>query len=297
MLRALVVLFAMLVATPGIYAADENPASSENSTNTNSDSKQPTPNANSAAGAISSEDLAAENELLEAANQSRADVGAGALRMDDSLREAARTHARRMIANDQLSHRFASEPGLLERIGQTSSLKLDRVGENVAYASSASEVNEMLMHSAPHRENLLDRGFDVAGIVAIWSGGKLYVVQDFAHDVPSYSVRESRALVGRAIAEMRRQAGLPGLAQVTPAKLDEAACSLAKEKRPSVHEIAVAYNNRRIITYTQSHPEIIPPEATRLLDDPDIRQFAVGACYARNATYPTGMYWIAILLY
>ncbi|MFY9906960.1 MAG: CAP domain-containing protein [Terriglobales bacterium] len=295
MLRALVVSFAILVVIPGTHAAGENQAASDSSTNI--DSKQPTPNANSAAGATSGEDTAAENELLKAANRSRADAGVAGLRMDDSLREAARTHALRMIANDRLEHQFSGEPALLERIGEVSPLKIDRVGENVAYAESAPDVNAVLMHSAPHRENLLDRGFNVAGMAAIWSQGKLYVVQDFAHDLPSYSARESRALVGRAIAEMRRQAGLPELAQLTPASLDEATCSLAKEKRPSVHQIAVAYNNRRIITYTQSHPEIIPAEAVRLVDDPDVRQFAVGACFARTAAYPTGMYWVAILLY
>ena len=295
MLRALVVSFAILVATPGVYAADEIPATTEN--NTDIDSKQPTPQANSAAGANSSEDLAAEDELLEAANKSRTAAGAAALRTDGSLHDAALTHARLMIANDRLAHQFAGERALLERVGEVSPLKIDRVGENVAYAPSAPDVNAVLMHSAPHRENLLDRGFNVAGFAAIWSGGKLYVVQDFAHDVPSYSAQESRALVGRAVAEMRLQAGLPELAQIKPAKLDEATCSLAKEKRPSVHQIAVTYNNRRIITYTQSRPEIIPSEATRLLDDPDVRQFAVGACYARNANYPTGIYWVAILLY
>jgi uncharacterized protein YkwD len=295
MLRALVVSFAILVVTPGIYATDKNPAAPASRNDV--DSKQPTPNSNSATGATSGEDSAAENELLAAANKSRADVGAAALRMEENLRSTALALALLMIANDRLEHQFAGEPALLERIVQVSPLKIDRVGENVAYAASASDVNEILMHSAPHRENLLDSGFNVAGIAAIWSNGKLYVVQDFAHDRPSYSARESRALVGRAVAEMRRQAGLPELAQLTPANLDEATCSLAKEKRPSVHQIAAAYNNRRIITYTQSHPEIIPEEATRLLDDPDVRQFAVGACYARNAAYPTGMYWVAILLY
>ncbi|HSZ60771.1 MAG TPA: CAP domain-containing protein [Terriglobales bacterium] len=295
MLRALVVSFAILIATLEAHAADKNPAAPESGANI--DSKQPTPNASSTAGAISGEDPAAENELLEAANKSRAGAGAMALRMDDSLRDAARTHARRMIENDRLAHQFSGELGLLERIGEASSLKIDRVGENVAYASAAFDVNEALMHSAPHRENLLDRGFNVAGMAAIWSDGKLYVVQDFAHNVPSYSARESRALVGHAVAEMRRRAGLPELVQLMPAKLDEATCSLAKESRPKAHEIAVAYNNRRVITYTQSHPEIIPLEATRLLDDTDVRQFAVGACYARNAAYPAGTYWVAILLY
>jgi hypothetical protein len=50
------------------------------------------------------------------------------------------------------------------------------------------------MRSAPHRKNLLDRGFNVAGIAAIWSKGRLYVVQDFAHEVRR--IPRSRAEIG-----------------------------------------------------------------------------------------------------
>src|SRR6267378_6085204 len=143
----------------------------------------------------------------------------------------------------------------------------------------------------------LDRGFNVAGVAAIWSKGRLYVVQDFAHEVPSYSAQQSGKLVVRAIDEMRQQAGLPELIQLAPPKLDESACSLAREKLPNAHLLAAAYDNRRIITYTQSHPELLPQAALRMLRDPGARQFAVGACYARSAAYPNGTYWVAILLY
>ena len=34
----------------------------------------------------------------------------------------------------------------------------------------------------------------------------------------------------------------------------------------------------------------------RLLHDPNLREFAVGSCYARNDAYPTGIYWVTILL-
>ncbi|MGA2355407.1 MAG: CAP domain-containing protein [Terriglobales bacterium] len=295
MLRALAVLFALLLAISGINAAAKTPLAADTGKDINSE--KPTPQASSAAGAASGEDSAAENELLQAANKSREVAGVQPLRMEDGLREAARGHALLMIAKNRLDHQFAGEPALLERIGLVSPLKIDRVGENVAFASSASAVHVVLMNSAPHRENLLDRGFNVAGFAAIWSEGKLYVVQDFAHNLPSYSADESRERVERAVAEIRQQAGLPELAHARTANLDEATCSLARENRPNAHQLAAAYNNRRIITYTQSHPEMIPPEATRLLDDPEVRQFAVGACYARNAAYPTGMYWVAILLY
>ena len=298
MLRALAVSFAMLAVIPGPCAAQSTAPAAD--FRNRSGINQPTPNSNSAAGSSSGEDSAAENELLQAANRSRELAGVPPLRMEERLREAARAHARRMIASQRLEHQLSGEPSLLERIALVSplsGLKIDRAGENIANATCAPGANDALMRSAPHRENLLDRAFNVAGIAAIWSKGKLYVVQDFAHEVPSYSAQQSGKLVGRSVSEMRQLAGLPELVQLAPPNLDQAACSLASENRPNARLLATAYDNRKIITYTQSHPEILPQGALRMLRNPGVRQFAVGACYARNAAYPTGMYWVAILLY
>jgi len=298
MLLALIVSFAIFAVNPGPGAAQTGPPvvgvhhDSSNDVNQN-----PTLHSNSAAGTSVGEDSAAENELLESANQSREAAGVPPLRLDESLREAARAHARRMVASDQLEHQFSGELSPLERIAQVSPLKIDRAGENVAYAESSPKANEALMRSPPHRENLLDRGFNVAGIAAIWSKGRLYVVQDFAHQVPSYTAQQSVKLIGRAVSQMRQQAGLPELIQRTPPKLDEAVCALAAENPPNAHLLATAYDNRKIITYTQSRPEVLPPAAINMLQDPGVHQFAAGACYARNARYPAGTYWVAILLY
>jgi uncharacterized protein YkwD len=308
MLRALAVSFAMLAVNPGSRAAETRvPAvdvcslAVHNDVRTDASSKQPIPQSDPAAASSTGEDSAAENELFEAVNQSRELAGVPTLRRNESLQEAALAHAQRMVESERLEHQFFGEPSLLERIAQVSpmdgTLKVDRAGENIANATCAPGANEVLMRSAPHRRNLLDRGFNVAGMAAIWSHGRLYVVQDFAHEVRSYSAKQSGQLVGRAVAAIRQEAGLPVLAQLTPPNLDEAACSLAKEDRPNARLLATSYDNRKIIAYTQSRPEVLPPSAMSLLRDPGVQQFAVGACYARNATYPTGTYWVAILLY
>jgi uncharacterized protein YkwD len=296
MLRVLALSVVMLAVALGTCAAETTPRTA-GPYNRDVSNEQPTPHSKSAAGSSSGEDSAAEDELLEVANKSREQAGVPPLRMEETLREAARAHARRMVESGRLEHQLSGEPSLLERISDVSPLKMDRAGENIAYATCALGANDALMRSAPHRQNLLDPGFNVAGVAAIWSKGHLYVVQDFAHEVPSYSARESGKLVGRAVDEMRQQAGLPELVQLMPANLDEAACSLARENRPSARLLATAYDNRKIITYTQSRPEVLPQSALRLLRDPGVRQFAVGACYARTAAYPTGTYWVAILLY
>ncbi|HKM45974.1 MAG TPA: CAP domain-containing protein [Terriglobales bacterium] len=293
----------MLAASPGPAAA-ETPSPAIEISN-DASSKQPTPPSNSVAVSSPGEDTAAENELLEAVNKSRELAGVPPLRGNESLRAAALAHAQRMVASERLEHQFSGEPSLLERIAQDGpvngalqdALKIDRAGENIANASCAPGANEALMRSAPHKRNLLDREFNVVGMAAIWSHGRLYVVQDFAREVPSYSAEQSVKLVGRAVGEIRKDAGLPELVQLTPPNLDEAACSLARENRPNARLLATAYDNRKIITYTQSRPEVLPQEALRMLRDPGLQQFAVSACYARNAAYPTGTYWVAILLY
>jgi uncharacterized protein YkwD len=307
MLRALAVSFAMLAVNSGPCAAETKPTAViiHNDVPIGGSGKLPTPQSDSAAESATGEDSAAENELFEAMNQSRAQSGAPPLRTNESLHAAALAHARRMVASQRLEHQLSGEPALLERIAEVSpivtptngALKIDRAGENIANATCAPGANEALMRSAPHRHNLLDPGFNVTGVAALRSHGRLYVVQDFAHEVPSYSAKQSAELVGRAVDAVRQEAGLPELVQLTPPNLDEAACSLAKENRPNAHLLAASYDNRRIVAYTQSHPGILPESARRLLRDPGIQQFAVGACYARNAAYPTGMYWVAILLY
>ncbi len=146
-------------------------------------STQPTPKLLSAALPSSTEDAAAESALLELANQRRQQADVPPLRMDEGLTEAARAHARLMVDRQQLSHQFDGEPSLMPRLRE-SGLRLDSAGENVAYNASAEKAFEALMQSAPHRQNLLDPQFNVAGIAAFWSDGKLYVVQDFAHQLP-----------------------------------------------------------------------------------------------------------------
>jgi len=294
MLWALVASFAMVAGSAGPGAADPaTPARVQSSQFT----QHPTPKPASAAQASSNEDLAAERELLDLANKDRREAGVPPLRADESLTAAARAHAQLMVEKAQLEHQFSGELSLLQRIAQVSALRLDRAGENIAHDSCGAGAEQSFMHSPPHRRNLLNPRFNVAGFAAIRSNGQLYVVQDFGHEVFTHTTAQIRELVSHAVSDVRHQAGLTALSQYAPAKLDDAVCSLAQAGRPNARLLHAAYDNRRIITYTQSRPEILPPAAVNLLRESDVRQFAVGSCYARSAAYPTGMYWVAILLY
>ena len=233
-------------------------------------------------------------------NQRRQQAGASPVSMDETLRQAALLHAQLMVSNHGLEHQFPGEPSLIHRISDASALSLDRpldrAAENIVDATCARSADATLMHSPPHRANLLDARFNVVGVAAIWTQGRLYVVQDFGQALPKNSTQDTASLVAKAVREVRASAGLPELSQFTPEDLDSAACEMAKGDHPAAHMIAAGYTNRKVIGYTQSRPEVLPNSAQSALKSPDVRGFAIGSCYARNAAHPSGIYWVAILL-
>jgi uncharacterized protein YkwD len=180
MLRPFLFVFALASAlfAQSLFAQTTSGSGNGDEASGSTASQQPTPKLIPAASPTRREDPAAESELLAMANQSRRQAGVPPLRMNDDLMKAARSHARLMIDQRQLSHQFEGEASLLKRLHETG-VPLNSVAENVAYNYGATQVFDSFMHSPPHRANLLDPDFNAAAFVAIWSDGKLYVVQDF----------------------------------------------------------------------------------------------------------------------
>ena len=238
-------------------------------------------------------DAEAERQLLDLANQARAQAGVAPLQMDDGLTQAARAHASAMAAQQQLSHQFAGEPALAQRLAANSNLHLDQTGENVALAGSVEQSHQGLMHSPPHRENLLNPGYNVAGFGVVRSGKSLYVAQDFAHSLPAYSPRQAGGLVSGSIARTRREANLPQLQWMDSDTAESAACSMARADSLKT----VAARGSYIIRYTTEQPEALPDAAAKAIEDRAVHAFSVGTCYARSNNYPNGVYWVTLVLH
>jgi uncharacterized protein YkwD len=241
-------------------------------------------------------DTEAEQQLLDLANQARKQAGVPALESDPGLTTAARTHADLMAEERQLSHQFSAEPSLPHRLAAASSLLLDRAGENVAVDVSAAAAAAHLMLSAPHRENLLNPSYNVAGFGAIRDAGRLYVVEDFAHSVPRRSAGQAEEVIIGAVAHARRQANLPALAVVEEPNLRQATCSMAQRDRLGMQPLREVAQ-RSLISYTNAHPEVLPAHAQRLITERRIHNVSVAACYARTNTYPSGVYWVSLFFY
>ncbi|MGZ4589637.1 MAG: CAP domain-containing protein [Actinomycetes bacterium] len=110
-----------------------------------------------------------EARLVAMINAARRSHGLPALRSDPRLAAYARQHAGQMAARGLLFH--------------TSNFKVvccwTAVGENVAYNTTVRRVHVALMHSAPHRHNILNPAFRQVGVGIVKSGGQLWVTQVF----------------------------------------------------------------------------------------------------------------------
>jgi len=284
MFRVPITWLVMVLIGGAAPVKDPKPASAK-VLNVASARQQPSPN-------DSSYDAEAERELFDLANQARAQAGIAPLQMDEGLTQAARAHAAEMAGQQQLSHQFAGEPSLAQRLAANCTLHLDQAGENVSLAGSVDQSHQGLMHSPPHRENLLNPAYNVAGFGVVRTGFSLYVAQDFGHSLPAYSPRQAGGLVSGTIARTRRESNLPQLQWMDSDAAQAAACSMARADSLKTPAPRGAY----ILRYTTAQPEALPAAAAKAIEDRAVHTFSVGTCYGRTNSYPNGVYWVTLVL-
>jgi uncharacterized protein YkwD len=223
----------------------------------------------------------AEQYLLAAANQDRANQGLPALRLDPVLTRASAFHAREMAEHDAISHQFPNEPELAER-GSNAGMHFSRIAENVGEAPTSVIIHNLWMHSPGHRANLLDSNVNTIGIAIVSRDHQLYAVEDFASTVEPLTLTQQE----RAVAGVIAQAGL----QVADA---------TKDARETCTMPTGYVGSRRpwfIMRYTAASLSEIPTQLKTRLTSGKYHQAVVGACSA-NGSSPFTSYNIAVLLY
>ncbi len=236
-----------------------------------------------------------QKQLLELVNQERAAAQLPPLEWDAGLATAARTHALAMAAAHELSHQLENESSLPARLTRASALRMDSEGENVALDVTLQGAHIGLMHSPPHRANILDQHFNYAGFAVVWDEGQLWVVEDFAHAMRNYSAEDAENLVAKAIDTSRREAKLPALQRVMLNSLRDAACGMAQADRLQTSATSDLSHKYNVVTYTQADPTVF--SVSKLVERADIHNVAVAVCFARTKTYPGGAYWTIVLFY
>jgi hypothetical protein len=240
---------------------------------------------------------AAESELISLTNQDRTSESVTPLAANDLLAQAARGHLERMMREKTLSHQFPGEPGVAERIAATH-LRFQASGENVAFFTdwrnakrNAAEANNILMHSAPHRQNILKRDYNAIGVAMASDGEDVWVVEDFARAFASSSLSDVKQQVEAAIKKARASSSLPALTFRHAPSLESYACR--NEVTPSA--VLRAFPNAHSVDiYTTWDTDALSAGASKRIASPQSASVALAACPVSDGN---GSYRVVVLFF
>lgn len=222
----------------------------------------------------------AERQLLKLVNMERQNLRLPALQWDAKVAQAAQAHSQRLASHQALSHQFAGEPELSHRVGSTGA-RFSAVAENVAMADDPEEVHLALMNSPGHRANILNPEYNAVGIATTRVDNHLYVTEDFAHVVPSYSEREFRDAVIAAFNRLRLAHRLGPIDSRPDPGLDQEACSGHSDPEEVLLGIS---NATRATMFNATEPDKLPPTMEKAASDVLLRRMSIGVCFRSRPT-------------
>ncbi len=239
-------------------------------------------------------DASAEQQLVQLLNLERARAGLPSLKVDDRLTQAARAHSRLMAQAKQLSHQFPGELPLSKRLA-AANLRFNSDAENVAYDYSVQAAHEGLMHSPPHRANILSPQYNTVGVGVVRSGDVLWVTQDFAHRLQEYSVEDAENAIIAAWERERKRENLPPAQVVRMSQLRRMACAMAQQGRLDTRAPLKLPDVQGAVVYAQPDPAKPAANAVKMAHDPTVTRVAVGACFADSEQDPAGTWWVVMV--
>ena len=241
-------------------------------------------------------DAESEQRLFELINRERAAAGIAPLKLDSRLTQAARKHTQRMVDQDSIVHQLPGEDVLLMRL-VSEDIRTDHDGENVALNASADLAHQALMQSPGHRANILGPEFNAVGIAVIRLVDQLYVTEDFAHVLPSYSEFEADAAAQQAITDYVHAHSMPAPERRTRTQLTHMACDMAKEDKIDAKAARNVPGITSSVAWTATDLRQLPPGLRNILAQPLSNGYSLGVCFAPSKTYPGGVYWLIFATY
>jgi uncharacterized protein YkwD len=236
---------------------------------------------------------AEQKQLFDLVNRERAKAGLSRLKWDDHLADAARAHTQMMAERRELSHQFRGEQPLSQRAGAAGA-HFNSVAENVAYAGDVEALHQNLMQSPHHRANILSPDSNAIGIGLAEKDGELYVTEDFAGLLPSYSTDQFREQMIAAFSRMRQYRGLPPIAARPDPKLQQAACAARLDPKNLIKTLPGATN---LAMFTATGPRDLPSSMRRAAADKSLRRMQIGVCFNTDEKAGFSKYWVVAAFY
>jgi uncharacterized protein YkwD len=229
-----------------------------------------------------------EQQLVKLLNVERQKLRLPALQWNANVAEAARAHTQKLASHRALSHQFAGEPELANRLG-TAGARFSAAAENVALADDPEEAHLALMNSPGHRANILNPEYNAVGIAVAKVEKQLYVTEDFAHVVPSYSEQEFRERVIAAFNRLRLAHRLGPIDSHPDSRLDQEACTGNMDPQWALQGVN---NATRATIFTAVEPNDLPSAMDKIASDVALRRMNIGVCFRQDENHQFSKFWV-----
>lgn len=234
-----------------------------------------------------------EQQLFDLVNREREKAGLNKLEWSDRLAQAALAHSKLLAENRDLSHQFPGEPLLQERVGATS-LRFNSVAENVAASPDVDTAHSALMKSPGHRANILHQDYNAIGISIVERDHELFITQDFAHTLASYTEKQFRDSVIATFNQARRSRKLPPVDVITDSRLRKAACSQDMHTDKMIQNIPGASG---LLVFSLSEPGTLPDDVRKFTADKTLQRMNIGVCLQTGGATGFSKFWVVAAFY
>jgi hypothetical protein len=233
-----------------------------------------------------------EQQLFKLLNLERENAGVGKLQWDSNVAQAALEHARKLAQNAALSHQFAGEPQLDQRVGATGA-RFNAVAENVALADTAEDAHVALMNSPGHRANILNPNYNAVGIAVVQRGKTLYIAQDFARVLPVYSEQQFRDEVVGVFNRLRQAHHNGAIESHSDSRLDQEACSARLDPGGALQITGAS----RAAVFTATRPSDLPAPMVEAAADFTLHRMNIGVCFKPDSRGGFAQFWVVAVFF
>jgi uncharacterized protein YkwD len=234
-----------------------------------------------------------EQQLFDLVNHERQKAGLNKLEWSDSLAEAALAHSKLLAENRDLSHQFPGEPTVQERVGATH-LRFNSVAENVAEGPDVDTAHTALMKSPGHRANILHQDYSAIGISIVERDHVLFITQDFAHTLASYTEKQFRESLIANFNQARRARKLAPVDVIADSRLRKAACSQDMHTDKMIQNMPGVSG---LLVFSLSEPGALPDDIRKYASDKTLQRMNIGVCLQTGGTTGFSKFWVVTAFY
>ncbi len=234
-----------------------------------------------------------EQQLFNLVNHEREKAGLSKLEWNDQLAEAALAHSKLLAEHRDLSHQFPGEPILQERVGYTR-LRFNAVAENVAEAPDVDTAHTALMKSPGHRANILHQDYNAIGISIVERDRTLFITQDFAHTLASYTEKQFRESLIASFNQARRARKMPPVNVIGDPSLRKAACAQDMHTDKMIQNMPGV---SALLVFSLSEPGSLPTDMRKYASDKTLQRMNIGVCLQTGGSTGFSKFWVVAALY